>query len=738
MMIHSVLSFRFRLTAVAIAASAACMGVHAEAEPEEGQKVQTTVSVGVGMVNGTSADRAMFGQYNGLRKDSNALALLGIDYSSHNPETSDWIDFQGENLLGDTREMRLVWKNPGDWKFTANYGELIHYDPNTINSGMLNLGSTTPQALVLPNGPGSGSEFELKTKRTALGVGFSKYISPSVQLDVDLKSENKEGSRLFGIGMSCPSVLAPCGSTTNVNTGWALLMLPEPINTNHSQIEARINYSQEKLRVSAGYYGSFYRNGNSTLNPGVPGSLNNPLGSPLALSSGLQALLSQSVALPPDNQAHQLDLTGNYAFTDKTQGTFKFGYSSATQNSDFASAGLTGAPAGVANLGGKVDTTLMRLGVTSRPIPKLSLLADWRYEDKDDQTPIAYYNFVSAAASYTNRRLPSRKDGGKLQASWQFSSAYRATVGADYEAIDRGMFASSSAIEGMSALRQKTEETGLRAELRRQMTENFSGSVSISSSTRNGSNWLRDNSGSGVTEVSNPADPVNGFLTGSVFMPSLADRKRDKVRVFSDWQPTQKLTLQFSAEEGVDRYSSPSVYGLQDTRMNSFGVDWTYAHSFNWNFNGYLSQGLQTFKQSRYAGYLMAFENTSINAGVGFTGKLSSNVMIGGSLAYSDDKSVYAQRLEAFASADSAALLAATGGLPDVVYSQTALKFFGIYTLDKQSTVRVDVVHQQTSVNDWAWRYNNVPFAYSDGTTVALKQSQSAGFIGITYAYRFK
>jgi hypothetical protein len=97
----------------------------------------------------------------------------------------------------------------------------------------------------------------------------------------------------------------------------------------------------------------------------------------------------------------------------------------------------------------------MRLGVTSRPIPKLSLLADWRYEDKDDQTPIAYYNFVSAAASYTNRRLPSRKDGGKLQASWQFSSAYRATVGADYEAIDRGMFASSQCHRGHECLAAK-------------------------------------------------------------------------------------------------------------------------------------------------------------------------------------------------------------------------------------------------------------------------------------------
>ena len=113
-----------------------------------------------------------------------------------------------------------------------------------------------------------------------------------------------------------------------------------------------------------------------------------------------------------------------------------------------------------------------------------------------------------------------------------------------------------------------------------------------------------------MTEVVNPADAVNGFLPGAVFMPMLADRNRDKVRLYADWQASKKLTLQFTAEGGKDSYSSPSTYGLQDTRMNHFGIDFAYAESFNWNFNGYLSHGVQSFNQSRYAGYVMAFENT--------------------------------------------------------------------------------------------------------------------------------
>jgi MtrB/PioB family decaheme-associated outer membrane protein len=731
-----IFSFDFRLTAVAFAACTLCVAVQAEDEPPAVPPVQATVTLGAGLLDGSSADRAMFGQYSGLQGDRNVVGMLGFDYRLRKAVLAGWVDFTGSDLLGETRELHLVWRTPGDWKFSADYGELVRYDPLTINTGLVGAGATNPQVVTLLGGAGTGSDYELKTKRTGLGVGFAKRISNAVQFEVDLKSENKEGSRLFGIGMNCPSAIATCGTTSNFNTGWALLMLPEPISANHSQVEARVGYAEGKLLLNLGYYGSFYRNNYSTLTAGVPGSLNNPLGSSLALSSGLQSLLSQPVALPPDNQAHQIDLTGGYAFTDKTQGTFRLGYASATQNSDFASDGLSGAPAGVTNLAGKVTTTSARVGVTSRPIPKLSMLADLRYEDKDDQTPVAYYNYVDGNTRYTNRTLPDRRIRSKLQANWQFSGGYRGTVEADHESIDRGAFTASSAAAGISALRQQTDETILRAELKRQMTENFSGSVSLSNSSRKGSNWLRDNSGVGVTEVSNPSDATNGFLADAIFMPTLADRQRDKVRVFADWQPNNKLTLQVSAEEGRDRYSSPSAYGLQDTRVSQFGVDFVYAESFNWNFNGYLSQGSQTFNQSRYAGYVMAFENTSINAGIGFTGRLASNFEIGGNLSFSDDKSVYAQSLDRFAAADSVALLAATGGLPDVTYRQTALKLYGNYALDKRSAVRVDLIHQRNDVTDWTWGYNGVPFTYSDGTTVSQKQSQSVGFIGVTYIYK--
>ncbi|WP_088280056.1 MtrB/PioB family decaheme-associated outer membrane protein [Ideonella sp. A 288] len=722
-----------RLTLVSMAVLAACFAARAQ----DIKPLEASVTIGLGLIDGDSRDRAQFGQYNGLRNDRNAFGLLGFDYDRHLAESDQWLRLIGTNLLGDTRELSLVWQRFGQWRISADFGQSVRADPYTVNTGLLGAGTTTPQLVALTGGAGSGADLDLKVKRTGLGLGLSTWFTPDLQIEVNLKSEDKKGMRLFGVGINCPSPSAPgCRFPTGAALGWATLLLPEPIDSNHSQVEARLSYSKDQLHLSAGYYGSFYRNTHASLTAAVPGSLNNVFGTPLPLNTGLQALLGQAVALSPDNQAHQVDVSGQYDFSRTTRATFKLAYSTATQTQDFAGAGFTSAPVGVANLGGEVDTTMVRVGITSRPMPKLSLAADLRYEDKNDKTPIALYNLVGTT-TYTNRRLPQRKVLGKVQAGWQFSSDYRGSLSAEAESIDRGVFTATSAVSGLSALRQDTDETTLRGELRRRLSEDVSGAISLSRSSRDGSNWLRPNSGVGVTEVSDVADPASGLTLGSVFMPTLADRTRDKARLFVDWQPSEELALQFSAEEGKDRFDVPTAYGLQRTRMSQLSVDWSYALTDTWKLNGYLSRSVQTLNQARYQGAVMAFDNTSANVGVGFAGKVSG-VEVGGSLSYVDDKSVYAQTLDVTADAYSAASLAASGGLPDILFRQTAIKLFGRHVLDKQASIRVDLVHQRSRVNDWTWGYNGVPFTYSDGSTLLQNPVQKVSVIGVSYTYQWK
>jgi MtrB/PioB family decaheme-associated outer membrane protein len=736
-----------RPTAIVIALLAAFSPAHAqtsEAKPAEAKpaeapaeastkSMQASVSVGGAWASGDSADRAFFGQYNGMR-DQSVYGLLDFDYRRADSADGSSTGLIGTNLGLQTRELLFYWERQGDWKFTADYGELLRRDLYTVNTGLVRAGSQTPQVVHLPNGPGTGGEYDPSTKRKGLGLGFSKWFGQEVELVASLKSENKDGSRIFGIGMNCPSTVAfSCGATTLTQTGSAILLLPEPIESNHTQAELRLNYAGERLRLTGGYYGSFYNNSNATMAAGIPGSLNNQLGTLLPLSNGLQGILGNPVALPPDNQSQTLDLAGNYTFTPSTRANFKVAYSQAKQDQGWAGTGLNGAPVGVSNLDGQVNTTLAQVGLISRPIARLTLQAEGRYEDRNDKTPIAYYN-AEGSSTWTNRSYSLERIRGKLQATYQFSSAYVGIAAVDYDAIDRATFTPTSAVSGVSALRQDTDETTWRLELKRRMTENFSGEIRFTSSDRNGSNWLRPTSGGGVTEVTDPST----FPATAIFAPTLADRRRDQLKLQANWQPSDALLLVASAAGGKDDYSMPTQYALQDSKMSLFTLDANYALSDAWSLNGFASYGTQKLNQARPAGSILAFDNTNLTLGFGATGRISEQIEVGGTLAYISDNNEYAQTLDALANPSSGALLAATGGLPDIKFQQTELRLYGKYALAKNQALRLDAIYQQTKYNDWAYQYGSLPYTYSDNTTVTLDQNQSVVYIGISYVYSWR
>jgi MtrB/PioB family decaheme-associated outer membrane protein len=723
--------FVARPTAIALALLAAYGSPSAQKIETEG-----SVDVGVGLISGDSADRAQFGQYNGLRNAPAGVGLLGFDYSQRDLTEGTSFSLVGTNLGLQTRELRLGWMNQGNWKLVANYNEQIHYDPYSVNSGGIGMGTTTPQVVVLPGGAGTGNDFELKVKRTAFGLGLWKAITPAINAEIKFNTEDRNGSRAFGSGFSCPSTTAPgCGVATGIATGSAVLFLPEPINSNTTLVDARVSYADQRLNLSAGYYGSFYRNSYSVLSPSVPSSLNNPVGTLLPLSTGLQPILNLPLALPPDNQAQFFDITGNYLLAEATHLKFKASYSWASQDQDFTSSGLNNAPTGVSSLGGSIKTGLYLVGLSSRPMPKLLLVADASYQSRNDQTPIALYN-VEDTDTYTNRRYPLQTLRARVGAGYQFSTDYRGTLDVGYESLDRGTFTPTSAVAGVSALRQTTDETGVRLELRRRMVENVSGAISLSSSWRRGSDWLKPNSGIGVTEVT---DPSTAFTPTAIFPSSLANRQRDKIKLNVNWQASEALSMQFLAEAGQDEFSSPTDYqeGLEKTKLNLFSIDFDYILSEQWRLNGFISTGQQQLHQTRPAGYIMSFKDTTTSLGVGFTGTPMANLQVGGNLSYINDRNAYSQGLQPTTSPADVALLQVAGGLPDAIFNQTTLNLFAKYDIDKSSAVRVNLIYQYSKVEDWNWRYGSTPYSYADATTLYQQPTQSVGMIGVVYVYKF-
>lgn len=726
----------FSQTVIALAVLAAFGPAHAEDGDDLAQltKPESSVSVGVGAASGGEKDRALFGQYNGLRKDSVNL-LLDLDYVKRNDATGTWTTVRGRNLGLDNRELGFSMQKQGDWKFSADYNEITRHDPRTINTGMLNAGTTTPTVNLL-SAPGTGSELNLELRRKGLGFGVEKWLTPSLQLEVNFKNEDKDGARLFGKGYACASSAAPgCAAGSATATGTARLFVPEPIDSSTKQVDAKLNYSGEKLMLSGGYYGSFYNNMNGTLTPTVPGTLNNPLGTPLPLSTGLQSILQLPMALPPDNQAHQLYLSGSYAFTPKTRSTFKLAYTHATQDDNFLGSGLTGAPAGRTSLDGVLDTTLAQFGLTARPMPKLFLLANLRYEDKKDRTPIALYN-LEGTNTWTNGHISNKKIAGKAEASYQLPLNVKGTLGGDYESIDRGTFVATDQLAGLSGIRQKTEEIGYRAELRRAMSETLTGAISYGHSRRDGSSWLKPNSGAntGVTPLSDSAI----YSRTAIFPMIFTNRTRDKVKLLADWMPMERLSLQFAFEDAKDDYSAPTTKGLQDSGMRLYSIDAAYTLSDKWKLNAYWSQSEQTIRVDHSSGYQADIRDKNDTLGLGVVGKPTGRLDVGANLSYINDRTAYGQTLDVLATTANQNFLASSGGLPDVTFRQTRLNLFTKYALDKKSDIRLDFIHQQSYLNEWTWGYNGVPFAYSDNTTISMLPNQRVSFIGITYIYKMQ
>ena len=113
-------------TILALAVSAAIGQVCAQVTDEVKQLIEpeSSVSIGAAGVSGDSRDRAQFGMFNGMRKDSGYL-LFDIDYLTRDNASGTWTMLQGRNLGLDNRELRAGMQKQGDWKVLGEYNEAM-------------------------------------------------------------------------------------------------------------------------------------------------------------------------------------------------------------------------------------------------------------------------------------------------------------------------------------------------------------------------------------------------------------------------------------------------------------------------------------------------------------------------------------------------------------------------------------------------------------------------------------
>ncbi len=660
----------FRLTAMAAAVIASTAAAYAAEGDEIAAltKPDSNIEFGLGYLD---SDGKRFGQYSGLNEQG-AYGLLGGSLIKRDDATGTWLNLNGRNLGLDSRELRFEHDRQGDWGYFIEYNETPSFNPYTVNTGLTGIGTATQTVPTLAT---PRVNVDLKTQREALTLGFSKNLPEGWDVQVRFKNEEKDGARLWGQGG---------GNAGPVN------FLTEPIDQTTRQLDVILDYPGEKLQLSGGYYGTVFDNHNTALN--VPNST-----------------VFTQMALPPGNQSHQLHLSGGYSFTPTTRGTFKLAYAKATQNEAFINVPTLNTRT---DLGGAVDTTLVQLGIVARPLSKLSVLANLRYEDKDDQTPLVPYTTVTATRTLDGRNEPRsiRTLTGKLEASYALPMSFRLTGGIDYDEKKRNTFRVASVSQ-----RDRTDETSYRVELRRSMSETVTGALAYVHSERGGSPFLTTVVNSGATG-SNLIAPIH-----------LADRKRDKVRLSANWQATEQMSLQFSVDESRDNYGQRdgSILGPQKGQASAYSVDAAYAFNDKWQATAWVSRDDTRYEQLTHTTPWQAkLRNVGDALGLGVEGKPNSRLEIGADLSHSNIRDENQQQALAGAAADV---------VPNFSTKLTKLNLFAKHGLNKNVGVRLNYVYDRYSTDDWTW----TTWTYSDGTQLTQSPTQKVHFIGISGYYRF-
>lgn len=708
-----------------LSAALLCAFGTASADDEEiarYSKPDSSISIGAGFWN---KDRPQQGIYDGMR-DNKAYGLIDADIAKRDDATGDWLLFKGQGLGLDSREFRIDVLRQGEIGGYVEYGRTTRDNPYKINTPLQGIGSTN-----LTVGSNLGTfpmrEVELGTTRELWRLGGFKNLAPGLDLKVDFKNEEKNGTRQWGWGSEA-------------------LFSVEPIDSRTQQFEASLQYAGEKLQLNGGYYGSWYNNHNLQVLEQINGATG---GTTVSFSA------VTPMSLPLDNQAHQVFVDGGYAFTPTTRGTFKVAYTHATQDEHIPSYDLTGINApfnrAPSSLNGEVNTTLVQLGLTSRPMSKLSINANLRYFDVNDKTPVAGFvgSNATGVATVFNTPQSYTTTSGKLEATYRLPMNFSVTGGVDYSTQDRSYPKVGSVYV---PFRTDVTETTYRVALRRSLADDLNGTLAYLYSERDGSSYKAAN---GTEPWSNQINPIH-----------IADRSRSKVRAALDWEPMENTSVQFRADYSQDKYDTDGrPYGVRNGDAQLYAVDGSYALSDSWTLAAWYSYDKTKAREvgTRVATGTAAtatkdsdLKDIGNSLGVSLRGKLTGQLEVGAGLDWFSNSSSYSQDL-ALSGAGTVFPAGITGPLPDIKNKLLRLKLDGKYAVDKASEIVVSLVHERWRTDDWSWENSNgSPFAYysgaktcngcglgagagvRDGTTVKADDSQSSTFVGVRYLYKFQ
>jgi MtrB/PioB family decaheme-associated outer membrane protein len=762
-----------------------------------------TNSVEIGIGN-TSKDSAKFGEYNGLNKSGADLignfSVRGGDaYNAHEGGSgvNRW-EIKGTDLGTTSRELGGTVSNQGQWNLGIKYDELRHNISDTYqtplqgsmggnnftlpsNFGVINTSYIDPnvkggaQALT----PTQLAAFHTEDvhsdrKNTSFTAGYN--FDPQWGVKFDFNRLDQSGAKLMMASTDAATAASgPGGSTWGVEK---MLMLMNPTNYKTDTFNLDINWKGDKSFLTAGYFGSFFRDKYNSL------TFPNPYA---ALNATTPAMGDTSVPFPidtlstmPSNDFHQLNLSGGYTFTSATKVAGGLSYGRNTQNEDYPFAmlqvvpgtpGVTALPMGggvppQGSLNALVISTHADLKLTNQTSKDLMLSVGLKYNQRDNQTASNTYNFIDLGnknRTSVNTPMSNRKTQLEFAGDYRLNQSNRLHLAYEYEAIKRWCNNSlANTAQGPVPLYPYTDSSCVQipASKENKLLAGYKLNASEAVHFNAGYSYAKRKSDVNDTFYNPMQALVEGFEFPGYRAFFDASRTEQLVKAGVNWEANDKLSLGLNGRYVDDRYDD-SPLGVQKGNTWSANLDATYSYIENGSISAYMTQEhsqrdltneqrattanatrLAVLAGSTWSNKLHDNDST-LGLGVKQGGLMSGKLVLAGDLTYSLGKTGYDTQLNYtgttltpnFWTCSSTGLLSC-GSTPDIKSELLILKITGNYQVDKASKVALGYMFQKLKSDDYYYNFYQNGYT-GTGNLPTNQQSGSYAVNVVTVSYSF-
>lgn len=693
-----------------------------------------------------SEDSFRFGKYTGLRKKDPYL-LLDLDIKKRGPYDSDSTEYwrlQGDNLGLESRFAEFEYGRQGDFSTYILYDQIPVYHTETARTPFNGAGggllSLPPNWVAGQNTRGmpqlipSLKQFDVEHDRKRVGVGFDKLLNSRWSVNTNYQYETKQGTKAIS------------GVIGNTGGNPRAAILPEPIDYNEHKFDVALNYTTRKQQFKVAYYLSLFGNDQNSLTWQNPYSAINGWDPSAGFPSGQGRL-----ALPPDNEYHQVTATYGNNLSDATRLVADFAYGIMTQDESLqpftvnpALAASIVNPLPRSSLDGEIRNLLLNLQIASRPTPKLHWKGQLRYEDRDNKTPRDAYNYIGG----DSQRQDFSLDGGRIRLNEPYSrEELKVALDGGYRVASRTELSGGLEFRRTDRTfteREEADDKILRLGAQTRASTKVSALLRYERSDRDGSTYI----GEEPFVSSNTPEAVAATPGGFENLPGLrkyylADRVRDKVNLLVNYMPQERWNLGFGANYINDDYKE-SEFGLKESKIEQYTLDATYMATERTSVYGFANT--EKFKSEQdgraFTGIAKLAQSSdprrNWNAkhrddvdsfGIGFTHNvIKSKLDIGADYVYS--KSTGKVDVTTGPALSSAPL-------PDLKTKLHSFKLYGDYKIKPDMFLRLRYWYEKYDSEDWA--VDNVqPNTLANVITLGeTSPDYDVHVIGLSLLYRF-